>query len=438
MHDLIAALTYFVIHSLTLLFNGSSNQVIVSLWPFLFLSLPRNLLTQVLVVWTASLPEPRAKGVFRQRLALRQPLVSVLLPGYNERDTLEGTVQALWEQSYPNLEIIVVSDGSDDGMAEVGRRLAARGAVRFFNHGVRGGKASAANFALKAARGEYVVICDADTSFDRDAIWYLLQEFYRPRVTGVAGNVRVRNVTTNLLTRCQGLQYVLSIGLGRRVSAWLGILFIVSGAFGAFRRAALEAVGGWDTGPGEDADLTIKLRVAGGQIAFAPRAVCMTDAPETWWAFFRQQMRWNRSTVRFRLRKYGFLLLPWKAPGLINFLAAVDVIMFQVGFTVMFPIYLVGLYFQYPERFPFLVFGVWLLYLATSVVTYAIALALSERPAADLRLFPYLPLYNLFVGWYLRFVRLYAYLDEFFFRTSFREPYVPAHVQSEARKHQPW
>lgn len=439
MHSLLLSFTQFLGHSLRMLVDLPPEQLVITLWPFLFLSVPRYLLTQFLVLGHSLRPEPQSKALFRQRLAMEKPLVSVLLPGYNERDTLESTVVSLREQSYPNLEIIVISDGSNDGMDRVGERLAARGWIRFFNHRIRGGKVSAANLALQAARGDYIAICDADTTFDRDAIWHLLEEFHSPRVMAVAGNVRVRNATANLITRCQALQYIMSIGLGRRVSAYLGVLFIVSGAFGAFRRSGLERIGGWDTGPGEDADLTIKTRIAGGQVAFAPRAVCMTDAPDTWWGFFRQQMRWNRSTVRFRLRKYVYLLQPWRREtSLLNFLAAVDVVLFQVVLTVAFPCYLIWLYLTYPALFPYLVVGVTLLYMATSLFTFAIALALSERPLQDLMLTPYLPLYGLFLGWYLRFVRLAAYLDEYFFRTSFTEPYVPPYVQAETRKHQPW
>ena len=440
MYALVVSLAHFLERSVTILFDLPPEQLVVAMWPFLFLSVPRYLLSQFWVLGCELIKnEPRSKTIFRQRLALEQPLVSVLLPGYNERDTLEGTVISLREQSYRNLEIIVVSDGSNDGMDEVARRLARRGWIRFFNHGVRGGKVSAANFALKAARGDYIAICDADTTFDRDAIWYLLQELHRPKVAAVAGNVRVRNASENLITRCQALQYIMTIGLGRRVSEALGILFIISGAFGLFRRSTLEKIGGWDTGPGEDADLTVKVRLTGAQIAFAPLAVCMTDAPDTWWGFFRQQMRWNRSTVRFRLRKYAFLLRPWH-PGasLLNFLAALDVVFFQVVLTVVFPCYLTVLYFTYPILFPYLVAGVMLLYMGTLFISYFIAVALSERPLQDLKLLPYLPLYAVFIGWYLRFVRLLAYMDEFFFRSSFKEPYVPAWVQSETRKHQPW
>ena len=439
MYALISSFGHFIATSLAVLFNKPPEEIVFSLWPFLFLSVPRYLLAQVWVLGKEYMPEPHAKALFRNRLERELPLVSVLLPGYNERDTLEGTVISLREQSYPNLEIIVVSDGSDDGMEEVARRLANRGWVRFFNHEVRGGKVSAANFALEAARGDYIAICDADSTFDRDAIWHLLVELYRPEVAAVAGNVRVRNAAANLITRCQALQYIMTIGLGRRVSEALGILFIISGAFGLFRRSSLEVVGGWDTGPGEDADLTVKIRLAGGQIAFAPLAVCMTDAPETWWSFFRQQMRWNRSTVRFRLRKFGFLLRPWhQGTTFSNFVAAADVILFQVVFTIMFPCYLVWLYINYPDLFPYLVAGVMLLYLGTLVVSFIVAVAVSERPVEDIKLFPYLPLYAFFIGWYLRFVRLLAYLDEYFFRSSFKEPYVPEWVQQETRRHQPW
>ncbi|HYW03002.1 MAG TPA: glycosyltransferase family 2 protein [Gammaproteobacteria bacterium] len=438
MYGLENSLWQFLHASVAWILDLTPRQALLMLWPFLLLSLPRYMLTGLFVFLLSFRPEPREKARFMQRLAREQPMVSILLPGYNEHDTLEGTVLSLREQSYPNFEIIVVSDGSDDGMDKVGRKLAARGWVRFFDHKIRGGKVSAANFALEAARGDYIAICDADSTFDRDAIWHLMAEFYRPDVYAVAGNLRVRNADANLLTRCQAMQYVLSIGLGRRVSAMLGILFIVSGAFGAFRRDALERVGGWDTGPGEDADLTIKLRMLGGRVAFAPLAMCMTDAPDKWWGYFKQQMRWNRSTVRLRLGKYSRVLRPGHPFRWSNLLASLDVVVFQVVFGFTFPVYLVWLFYNYPREFPYFVVGVSLLYVCVNFVSYGLALALSERPREDVKLLPYLPLYGLFSGWYLRTVRILAYLDELFFRSSYREPYVPEYVQKETRKTHPW
>lgn len=438
MYTLMREFEQFLYSSVEWLVGLSFSEAAHMLWPFLFLSFPRYILAGAAVFFSSLRREPPEKVRFKQYLAREKPMVTILLPGYNEAETLETTVQSLYEQTYPNFEIIVVSDGSDDGMDRIGRRLASRGWVRFFDHKVRGGKVSAANLALKAARGDYVVICDADSTFDRDSIWHLLAEFYRPEVNTVAGNLRVRNSHSNLLTICQALQYTISIGLGRRVSHFLGILFIVSGAFGAFRRDALEKVGGWDTGPGEDADITLKLRILGGQVAFAPQAMCMTDVPDNWWAYFRQQMRWNRSTVRLRLGKFSRTLRPVRPFNGYNLMASLDVVVFQVLLGFALPVYVLWLYFTHPGEFAYVLAGVFIIYTCVSFLTYLLAMALSERPGEDLRLLPYVPLYGLFVGWWLRSVRVLAYMDELFFRSSYKEAYVPRHVQRQSVRNFPW
>ncbi|AMO68739.1 biofilm PGA synthesis N-glycosyltransferase PgaC [gamma proteobacterium BDW918] len=439
MYDLINSIVGYVEASLAMLFSLSPLHLVMLLWPFLLLSVPRFVLTEVFALYQALRPEPEAKRQFRQRLQINPPLVTVLLPGYNERDTLETTVLSLREQSYPNMEIVVVNDGSTDGMGEVGRMLANRGWVRYFEHRMRGGKSSAANFALNAARGEYVVICDADSTFDSDSIWHLLVEFYRPEVAAVAGNLRVRNADANLLTRLQAMQYVFGIGVGRRVSAMLGILFIVSGAFGALRRSTLIATGGWETGPGEDGDVTVKARVAGGDVAFAPEAMCMTDAPDAWWPYYRQQLRWNRSMIRFHVRKYGWLFNPFRRPfDVRNLIANIDTVLYQLALSITFPIYLGWLYLNHNDIFYPLMLVVLMLYTAINYLHFFVALALSERPWLDLKMFPYIPLYGLFMGFYLRVVRLIAYADEYFLRTSYRESYVPEHIQKQSRMYDPW
>ncbi|GAB3382310.1 glycosyltransferase family 2 protein [Spongiibacter taiwanensis] len=439
MYELINSAIEYVEASLAMLFALSPTQLVMLLWPFLLLSVPRYLLTEFVALFQAMRPEPRAKAAFRRQLQANPPFVSILLPGFNERDTLETTVLSLREQTYPNFEIIVVNDGSTDGMGEVGRKLARRGWVRYFEHRMRGGKSSAANFALNAARGEYVVICDADSTFDRDSIWHLLVEFYRPDVAAVAGNLRVRNADSNLLTRMQAMQYVFSIGLGRRVSAMLGILFIVSGAFGAVRRSTLVNTGGWETGPGEDGDVTVKARIAGGDVAFAPEAMCMTDAPDAWWPYYRQQLRWNRSLIRFNVRKYGWLFNPFRRPfDVRNLIANIDTVLYQLVLGLTFPFYVVWMYMHHSEIFFQLMLVVLILYTAINYLHFLVALALSERPMVDLKMFPYVPLYGFFMGFYLRVVRLIAYADEYFFRTSYRESYVPEHVQKQSRMYDPW
>ena len=93
-------------------------------------------------------------------------------------------------------------------------------------------------------RGEIVVILDIDTTLDRDALEMLVPYFSDPRVGGVGGDLGVRNGGASVVTRCQQIEYLIAISLGRRIGDLLGLLTIVSGAFGAFRRCAVLGVGG--------------------------------------------------------------------------------------------------------------------------------------------------------------------------------------------------
>lgn len=428
----------FLEDSVTIIATMSAGELVLFLWPFLFLELPRHLLTELWYLGSAlNKPESDDRLWFALKLAREKPLVSVLLPGYNEAETLEHSILSLREQSYPNIEIIVVNDGSTDDMGKVAEQLAERGWVRFFHFSARAGKSAATNFALEAARGEFVVICDCDTTYDNDAIWHLLVEFHDPQVSAVGGHIRVRNAYTNLLTRCQALQYAHSIGTGRRVLSELDMLSIVSGAFGAFRRSALKQFGSGDPGPGEDADITLKTRISGGRIAFAPRAVCMTDAPDTWWGYWKQQLRWNRDTARLTLLKYHWFVNPFHEHFRVtNLLVALDILVFQLIFAVIFPYYLVWLYLA-SDIFWHIMTIVLILYVSVSYLHFSIALALSERPREDIRLFPYIPLYPLFLGVYLRFARLYAYVEEILVRGSTTDNYVPHYVRQQTRKF-PW
>ena len=111
----------------------------------------------------------------------------------------------------------------------------------------------------KQARGEVVVALDADTHFQKDAISRLVRWFEDPAVGAVAGNAKVGN-RINVITRWQALEYVTSQNLERRALAALGCITVVPGAIGAWRREALERLGGFPVDTlAEDQDLTIAL-----------------------------------------------------------------------------------------------------------------------------------------------------------------------------------
>ena len=209
----------------------------------------------------------------------------------------------------------------------------------------------------------------------------------------------------------------------------MGILSIVSGAFGAFRRQAVEAVGGWEVGPGEDADITDKLRRAGWTIKFAPNAWSMTDVPTRFSAFARQRLRWNRSVIRFRFRKYRPVFNPFSAAfSFKNMLAASKILFYQVGLAETFYVYMAWLFWAFEGKAVVILVMTSLLYFFQDLLSYALVRVIykDQQPA---RYALYILGYGLFATFIQRSIRLYAYIDELIFRRSHSDSYVPAKVR---------
>ncbi len=371
--------------------------------------------------------------LFERRDARRarfRPSVSVLLAGFNESAALRHSARSLREQTLGGLELIVVDDGSTDGMVDQALALKREGLIdEVVSSGIRGGKSSAVNLGLQYCRNDLVSVVDIDTSFDRDAFERLVQPLADPSVGAVAGNLAVRNPDASLMGSFQALEYLTSIGLGRRFTSMIGILSIVSGAFGVFRREAVLAVGGWEVGPGEDADITEKLRGAGWEIAFAPHAWALTDVPAHFTAFLRQRLRWNRSVIRFRWRKYRRAHHPRSAHfSWLNLLSTADVVFYQVILAASFYIYLGWLFITFGTQGAIILVATWILYLVQVLVSFAVVCWLyPERE--PVRYWPYILGYGLFATFVVRGIRLIAYVDELVLRRSYRDPFVPAKVR---------
>lgn len=357
--------------------------------------------------------------------------VSVIVVGHNEAEGIEACVRSLREQSIADFELVVVSDGSSDRMVEIARRLQSEGLVdQVLSTALRGGKSSGINLAIGACRGDIIVNVDCDCSYDRFAIEEILAPFRDPAVGAVSGDIVPRNGDRSLVAQFQEIEYLIGISVGKRISDALDQVVCVSGAFGAFRREALDQVGAFDVGAGEDLDLTMRLRRVGWRVVFASEAICYTDVPVDLWPLIRQRLRWERDSVRLRYRKYRSLMSPRSA----RFRPAEafhqwDFLIYSVLGAIAFPAYVIWLFAMYGSfAIPILVamqFGLF----AVDAVTLLLAELVTRRPVFWRNL-PYLVGHSIFTTYVMRMVRLWAYVEEWMLFASTRDNYVPQKVRA--------
>ncbi len=408
-------------------------------WPFFVIDFTRFTILDLVVMTGRSLrPTSTQNRKARGQLYHDHPLVSVLIPGKDEGPNLEPLIRSLHQQTYSNIEVILIDDGSEDQTPRIGRRLEATGRVdRFLRQEVRGGKASAANMGLQFAEGEFVVHVDADSYLRENAIEEILLPFYRDENVGaVSGDIRVANRWVSFPTILQTYEYLKSITLGRTVMSEINILGIVAGAFGAFRTQTLRRLGGWDVGPGLDGDLTLKIRKLGYSISHVPTAICYTNAPTSFFALAQQRYRWGRSLVRFRLRKHRDLLNPGSPFRVSDFLTVADNVFFNLIVNFKWWIYILQISLFNPLLWPFLFFVNIFLYSFQNIshmlfVKMFLGRNLRKRTS---NLYIFSLIMPLYMGIYLRTIRTFAYIMEITFQASFWDPWNPWKVSRTAHR----
>ena len=326
------------------------------------------LITAYFVLWNVSqmamsplaaitLWRQRQRHTRRARSLVRgvfvQPLVSIVVPAYNEELTIVDSIHALLALDYRPRELVIVNDGSTDGtlallqqtfqlvpaplaFVQPLRSEPVRGIYRSVSEPdlvvvdkVNGRcKADAANAGINAASGVLILNVDADTVLESDAVSRAVLPFLEDPTTvatgggvGIANGCRIEGgrvvdiaLARSWFARFQVVEYMRSFLLFRLACASQNAVVIVSGAFGLFRRDALIAVGGYDqTAVGEDMDLTIRLqrhfraRREPMRIAFDANPLCWTQAPEDWQSLRSQRLRWRRGLLQSLWRYRGMI-----------------------------------------------------------------------------------------------------------------------------------
>jgi poly-beta-1,6-N-acetyl-D-glucosamine synthase len=240
------------------------------------------------------------------RMDLKDRL-TVIVPAYNEAETLGDTLRSLQRQTLPPAEIVVVDDCSTDETADIAESFG----VTVLRPPVNtGSKAGAQTFALDQATTDLVMAVDADTTLAPDAIEVLLAAFDDPEVAAACGLVLPRRVAT-VWERGRYVEYLLAFSFFKRIQDHYGKPLISSGCFSIYRTADLRAIGGWSSRTlAEDMDLTWSLYAAGRKVRFLPEAVGYPVEPHNLEFLGRQLRRWSHGFIQnVRLHRRSVLHL---------------------------------------------------------------------------------------------------------------------------------
>jgi cellulose synthase/poly-beta-1,6-N-acetylglucosamine synthase-like glycosyltransferase len=228
-------------------------------------------------------------------------------------------LRALVELDYPNYEIIVVDDGSSDDTFALASAFVGcheRCTLKLLRK-PNGGKWSALNLAFEHATADLILCIDADSRISRDALKRLIMRINEPSIAGVSGQITVRN-RRRLITRFQAYEYVVTNGGLRTAQSLFGLVLVVPGPIGLYRRQALQDVfekdmraahqrhrgAGNVAGPfshetfAEDFQLSLTILALGCRIVYEPSAVSYTKSPDLTHALLNQRYRWYRGTVQ--------------------------------------------------------------------------------------------------------------------------------------------
>jgi poly-beta-1,6-N-acetyl-D-glucosamine synthase len=224
------------------------------------------------------------------------PSVSVLIPAWNEEVNIRKTLQSVLDTNYPDLEVIIVNDGSTDGTHNAITQFIAQhrkhNSIIQYKYIPKGGKARALNIALLMARNDIIITLDSDSIMDRLAIKNMVKYFTDHRVASVAGNVVIGN-RIKPIGLIQQLEYLYGFYF-KRADAILNAVYIVGGAAAAYRRNIVTNLGGFNENIiTEDIELSTRLQDNGYHIRYAANAIVYTEGPSDLKSLCHQRLRWK-------------------------------------------------------------------------------------------------------------------------------------------------
>jgi len=272
--------------------------------------------------------------------------ISVIVPAYNEGNSIINSTSAFLQLEYPDFHVIVVNDGSKDdtlhnlishfsmkrvpyGMVDSIDTMPVRGFYKSKEYPSllvidkeNGGKADAINTGINASKDPLICVIDADSILERDCLLKVVRPFIEDEnVVAVGGIVRIANgckveqgrvleiaPPKKCIGKFQVVEYLRAFLFGRTGFDSVNAMLIISGAFGCFSKDAVVKVGGYRAGCiGEDMEIVVRMHKIlrrnnpNARITFVPDPVCWTEAPETLKVLKSQRIRWQKGTIQTML-----------------------------------------------------------------------------------------------------------------------------------------
>ncbi len=256
----------------------------------------------------------------------RFPSVSVLIPAYNEEETLAASIDSVLEQDYDgDIEVIVINDGSTDRTKEIAQEYADDGRITLIDQDNQG-KGGALNSGLEHADNELVSVQDADSVIEPDAFRKMVGHFSDDTVAGVIAGIKPLETDT-IWKKFQRIEYLLGI-LYRKLMAIIKTLYVTPGALSLYRRDLIEESGGFDDDNlTEDLEIALRMKKHGYDIEMSAPAITRTEFPAGFRDLMHQRIRWYRGLINNTLRYREMIFNP--EYGLFG--------MFQMPLHIVFP-----------------------------------------------------------------------------------------------------
>ena len=237
-----------------------------------------------------------------------KPFVSIMIPAHNEESVIRYTVENILKLDYPNYELIIIDDRSTDNTANVIKDLEAKhdrviALIRDFD--AFPGKSAVLNDAFKIAKGEAILVFDADATVGPDFLNLLIPKLEPADVGAVQARKIIRNKDVNFLTRCQNNEYTLDTYLQVGRDAVKGAVEL-RGNGELIKRQAIEDIGGWNNYTiTDDLDMSTRLHIKGWDVRFCQEACVYEEGIVCLRPLFRQRRRWLEGTIRRYLEYFA-------------------------------------------------------------------------------------------------------------------------------------